>query len=269
MSDQPLTNWATSQQQRLEATGAPRCVDIHCHCLPGLDDGPATLEQSLRLCQALVDDGITSVVATPHQLGRYEGRNDAHQIRLAVSELESALEQQRIPLDIAPGADVRIHERLPQLFLAGEVLTVADANRHILLELPHELMVDPLPTIRALQDLGLQSIVTHPERYRYLREAFEPMRAWIQAGAVFQVTAGSLLGEFGNSAFELAWQLVRENMVELIATDSHDATKRPPRLSAALQQLTKEVGHERASEIGVLNPLKVFEGDTIRSQCLP
>jgi protein-tyrosine phosphatase len=263
MSAQPIANWAPRQRQRLEAFGAPRCVDIHCHCLPGMDDGPASLDESLELCRALVDDGITSVVATPHQLGRYEGRNDANRVRHAVSELESALEQHRIPLDLAPGADVRIDERLPRLISAGEVLTVADANRHILLELPHELMVDPLSTIRALRDLGLQSIVTHPERYRYLRGAIAPMRTWIQEGAVLQITAGSLVGEFGNSAFDLAWQLVREDMVAIIATDAHNANARPPRLSAAIEQLTREVGHVRTSQMAVLNPLKVLEGETI------
>jgi protein-tyrosine phosphatase len=259
-----LTNWAPKQQQRLDAFGVPRCVDIHCHCLPGLDDGPETLEESLELCRALVEDGITSVVATPHQLGRYEGRNGTDRIRRAVSALESALGEHMIPLDVAPGADVRIDERLARLIRDGEVLTVADAQRHILLELPHELMVDPLPTIRALNDLGIQSIVTHPERYRYLRGAVATMRTWILEGAVLQITAGSLVGEFGNSAFELAWQLAREDMVALIATDAHDATTRPPRLSVALEQLAREVGRERTSAMAVLNPLKVFAGETVK-----
>ena len=88
-----------------------QCVDIHCHCLPNLDDGPATMLESLGLCRALVDEGITTVIATPHQLGRFSECNEAAQVREAVSILNSELNRNNIDLDVKAGADVRVDDR--------------------------------------------------------------------------------------------------------------------------------------------------------------
>src|SRR5437588_1611323 len=106
---------SNSQRARLARFDAAESADVHCHCLPGLDDGPATLEDALDLCRALVDDGITVAIATPHQLGRYEGQNQAAKVRQAVEMLQRALVEQKVPLRVVPGADVRIDERLPDL----------------------------------------------------------------------------------------------------------------------------------------------------------
>src|SRR5690349_11893357 len=83
-------------------------VDIHCHCLPGVDDGPMTMAEACSLCRALVDDGIRTVIATPHQLGRYEGRNSPEAIRCAVDGLCALLQAEAIELDIRAGGDVRV-----------------------------------------------------------------------------------------------------------------------------------------------------------------
>src|SRR4051794_13951557 len=102
-SEQSIRQLSPAQRGRLERFNAQECVDVHCHCLPGVDDGPATIEDSLKLCRALVEDGITVAVATPHQLGRYEGQNSAEQIRQVVTELRTALASENIPLRIEPG----------------------------------------------------------------------------------------------------------------------------------------------------------------------
>src|SRR5262245_50854510 len=106
MSTAPLGKWVRDQQNRLDEFDAPRCVDIHCHCLYDFDDGPGTLEDSIALCRALTLDGITTVIATPHQLGRYDRLNSASMIRRAVSQLASELAERDIPLEIYPGGDV-------------------------------------------------------------------------------------------------------------------------------------------------------------------
>ena len=98
--------------------GTTQCVDVHCHCLPGLDDGPEDMDQALTLCRALVAEGITRVIATPHQLGRFEGCFDAEQIHQAVRNLNAELIRSRIPLEVLPGAEIRVDERVPQ-WLAG------------------------------------------------------------------------------------------------------------------------------------------------------
>src|SRR5437870_1213069 len=115
---------STQQRERLHRFNLMQSVDVHCHCLPGLDDGPPTITDALNLCRALVEDGITAVTATPHQLGRYDGRNSAPEIRRAVIELRQALVEAHVPLHIEPGADVRVDERIPELLEQDIVMTV-------------------------------------------------------------------------------------------------------------------------------------------------
>ena len=109
-------------------------TDIHCHCLPGLDDGPRSMGEALLLCQALVEDGITEVIATPHQLGRFDGCCDAPSVRRAVAQLNQTLRQSDIVLTVLPGADVRLDERILPLLEADNVLTAGDGGLYLLLE---------------------------------------------------------------------------------------------------------------------------------------
>jgi protein-tyrosine phosphatase len=255
--------WSPAQQQRFDKYGVPRSVDVHCHCLPGLDDGPDSMEDSLELCRALVADGITNVVATPHQLGRYDRRNSAELIRETAADLRAELESAGIPLEIVTGGDVRVDDRLLQLIKDGVVETVAGLGRHLLLELPHELFIDPLPLIEQLTRRDVQVIMTHPERHRYLQGSTRMPRVWVEAGASLQVTAGSLLGDFGPHAYDHAWRLVNAGLVDVVASDAHNAHRRPPRMTAALEVLHEALGERLAREMVLENPLKIWEGDWI------
>src|SRR5215207_1514833 len=104
-----------AQRHRQERLAVSDSVDLHCHCLPGLDDGPASLPEALELCRGMVADGTTVAIATPHQLGRYEGRNEGDAVRRAVDELNRTLAAEGVPLRVLPGGDVRIDERIPRL----------------------------------------------------------------------------------------------------------------------------------------------------------
>jgi protein-tyrosine phosphatase len=263
MSMGALEKWSPEQQQRLNDFSTQRAADIHCHCLPGFDDGPATLEDSLALCQALVKDGITSVIATPHQLGRYDRANSVEQVRRSVEELSAELKDREIPLELFPGGDVRIDERLPDLIESGEIGTAADARRHLLLELPHDIFVDALPIIGHLRELGIQTILTHPERHHYLHNRDHWARDCLELGAVLQITAGSLLGEFGGRAYEAAWRLIRAGMVGIVASDAHDTLRRPPRMTEAIRLLTLNIGREATRSLTIENPLRVLAGQPI------
>lgn len=253
-------NWSPTQQARLAEWNVPRCVDVHCHCLPGVDDGPETMDDALDLCDALVEDGITTVVATPHQLGGYDRVNSAASIRAGVAHLTATLAANEIPLEVFPGGDVRVDERLLRLLDEDIVVTVADGQKHILLELPHTIYVDPLSTIAALVERGLQPIMTHPERHRYLSTMHDNVASWVEAGAVVQITAGSLLGDFGPRANEDAWRLVHAGLTSIVATDAHDDQRRPPCLTPALEMLSQELGREAARTICLENPWRVFQG---------
>jgi protein-tyrosine phosphatase len=262
LAGSPL-RWSPNQQARLDQWGVPRCVDVHCHCIPGVDDGPPTLDDALELCDALVDDGITTVCASPNQLGSYDGVNTAKLIRDELAALSAALIENNIPLELYPNADVRVDERLATLVDRDRVVTVADRRRHLLLELPHELYVDPMSSIEAMNAAGIQVIMTHPERHRYLATAAEQIAAWVEAGAVLQITAGSLIGEFGGRANEEAWRLVHAGLVSIIATDAHDHLQRPPLMTEALEVLQAELGDAYARTVCLENPYRVLNGERI------
>ena len=249
---------APQQRDRLERFSADHCVDIHCHCLPGLDDGPATVEEAVALCRALVADGVTVAVATPHQLGRYDLRNGATEVRQAVAKLRDVLAAEGVPLRVEAGADVRVDERLPRLLDVGHVLTLADNGVYALLELPHETYIEPLPLVRMLVARGLRPIVSHPERHEHVARHSKLVLPWLQHGATLQVTAGSLAGDFGGVAERCAWDLVTAGSVAFVASDAHGATRRPPRMTAAIELIERRLGRAAARRLCLDNPRRVL-----------
>lgn len=254
-----------AQAIRLSHFDAPMSADVHCHCLFGLDDGPATLEDALSLCQALVEDGITHVVATPHQLGRYDRRNSPEEVLAVAAQLRSALASHEIPLVIEVGADVRIDERLAMLLRQKQVLTIGGAGKYLLLELPHDVFLNPRRAITDLRKEGVTTILTHPERHVFLQQNPQAIAPWLDQGVVVQVTAGSILGDFGEAAQQAAWDLLKRGWVGVVATDSHDTLRRPPRMTAAADAISKQCSHAVARRLCIENPARIWAGQPLVS----
>jgi protein-tyrosine phosphatase len=245
--------------------GREHYVDIHCHCLPGVDDGPATISESLSLCRALVDDGVTTVVATPHQLGRFSERNEAEHIRERVTALNEQVESNGIGLNIVPGGDVRVDERICQLIEADRILTLADGGKYILLELPHEIFIDIEPLLVGLSTLGIRAIISHPERHPIIAGQPSVLLRWLAQSAHIQVTCASLLGDFGAAAQQAAWHFLTLGWVCFVATDAHDLDGRRPRMKAAYDQIRAKLGDGTARRVCIENPLRVLEGREVLS----
>ncbi len=235
-------------------------VDIHCHCLPGIDDGPADVGESIALCKALSDDGISTVIATPHQLGRWDDSNWAAPIREGVANLKAALEEAGIPLNLFPGADVRIDERLCALIDEDKVLTLADKGKHILLELPHEVFIDIEFLLAELNSKGIRGIVTHPERNAFLKRQPDAVLKWVNEGCVLQITAASLIGRFGPEAQRAAWHFLDMPFALTIATDAHDCSSRCPCMLQAYGILKEHRGRRIARLLCVDNPMRIVQG---------
>ena len=242
-------------------------VDIHCHCLPAIDDGPITLSESLSLCRALADDFITDVIATPHQLGRFSDCNEAAQVRDQVAALNEELESNGISLNVVPGGDVRVDERICQLIEADKVLTLADGGKYVLLELPHEVFIDVEPLLVGLSSLGIQAIISHPERHPIIARRPRVLLKWLEQSAHLQVTSASLLGDFGTMAQKAAWHFLNLGWASLVATDSHDLDGRRPRMKAAFKHICARLGEEIARLVCIENPLRVLEGKGVPSVC--
>lgn len=235
-------------------------VDIHCHCLPALDDGPQTTAGWLALCRALVADDVTVAVATPHQLGRYDGRNSPAEIRLPVASLNALLLAEGMPVRVAPGADVRIDERIPALLERDEVMTLNDAGKYILMELPHETFINPQPALPDVRTLGICVILTHPEQCERLARNPDLVLPWVEQGLVLQATAGSLLGRFGPLAEAAAWYWLSKGAISLVASDAHDTVGRRPCMSQAMAAIASRLGADAARRVCTDNPLGVLRG---------
>lgn len=234
-------------------------VDIHCHMLPGLDDGAVNLGVSLAMAKMAVADGIQTVVATPHQLGNYS-RNRGETIRAYTSRFQRELDQRRIPIRILPGADIRIEPDMPQGVLAGDVVSLADHRRHVLLELPHELYMPLGGLLRSLRSAGMVGILSHPERNQGILREPQVVEELVDAGCLMQVTAGSLTGSFGPEIQGFSEWLLEEGLVHFLATDAHGTTNRRPVMSRAYYRATELVGEETAKELCCLNPTAVAAG---------
>lgn len=240
-------------------------TDIHCHCLPGIDDGPREMAEAIELCRALFDDGIKTVIATPHQLGRYGDFNSAADIRQKVSDLNEQLHNESIALTVVPGGDVRVDERLCRLIDDDMILTLADTGEYILLELPHEIFIDIEPLLVDLSDRGIRSIVSHPERHPVLAKKPDLLNKWLRHSSYLQITAGSLVGSFGSTAQKAAWHFLSSGLACLVATDSHNINGRRPCMTAAFDSIKNKLGQSVARSVCIENPLAVLSGKQINS----
>lgn len=220
-------------------------VDIHCHLIPGIDDGARDASDALAMSLLAVDEGIDTVVVTPHQLGAFS-RNRGDEIRVRAVELQELLHTNGVPLRVLPGADVRIDSGMVAKVLAGEVLSLADQRRHVLLELPHELYLPLEPLLGELKRHGLVGVLSHPERNQGILQQPGVIEPLIDAGCLMQVTAGSLLGGFGPASQALAEQMCRRGWVHFVATDAHGPKSRRPRMRDAYARSCELAGKQAA-----------------------
>lgn len=242
----------------------PPFVDIHCHLLPEIDDGSTSWEETLEMARLAVADGISTIVATPHQLGNCAG-NSGDAIRQKVVEVQQFLQQHHVPLRVLPGADVRIEPDLVSKLRNGEVLTIADRRRHVLLELPHEVYFPLDGLLSKLAAAGILGILTHPERNLGILGQPRVLQPLVDAGCLMQITAGALLGTFGPQIEKFATSLVQKRLVHFVATDAHGCRTRRPLLRRAFDRVAKLVGHEVALDLCCRNPASVIEGRDVAS----
>jgi len=246
-------------------------VDIHCHLLPEIDDGAADWDESLAMARMAAADGISTIVVTPHQLGNF-GQNDGDSVRARCGRLQEFLDRHEVAIRVLPGADVRIEPELIAKIRSGEVVTLADHRRHVLLELPHELYLPMEGLLEELRAAGLAGILSHPERNLGLLQRRRIVRSLVDVGCLMQVTAGSLMGSFGAESRRFSETLVAEGLVHFIATDAHGSRSRRPLLRRAYDRLVALAGEQAAREMCCENPARVAAGERVaagRRPCKP
>lgn len=234
-------------------------VDIHCHLVPEIDDGAKSWLESFTMAEMAVADGIGTIIVTPHQLGTF-AHNSGDLIRQKAAELQAELDAHDIPLQVLPGADVRIDDGMIDGLRDGTVLTLADQSRHVLLELPHELYFPLEPVLNDLRRNGLVGILSHPERNQgLLREPglIEPL---VDAGCLMQVTASSFIGGMGAAPQAMAEWMLANGLVHFLATDAHGPKSRRPLITRAFQRVVELTDWETGVDLCCRNPRAVADG---------
>ena len=231
-------------------------VDVHCHILPGLDDGPDSLVDSLAMAEDAIADGITHVIATPHASSDFSF--DYGQVRAALDELSPYFAGR---ITFASGCDFHLnHENL--LALRKDPSPYCLNQKDYLLVEFNEFSIPPAvdQTLHELRLAGLRPVVTHPERNAMVRTSSQRLQKWIELGCYVQITAGSLTGVFGSTAQQFAWNWLGKGMVHFIASDAHNTGRRPLKLKFAYDEIAARLGEERARYLLIDNPMAAFGG---------
>lgn len=234
-------------------------IDLHCHLLPGIDDGPETGAQALRLCRLAVADGITHAITTPHiHPGRWP--NTRQTIAKGCARLQRELQKRNIPLQVGYAAEVRLTDEIMQQVEADEIpfYGEVDGYRIMLLEFPHGHIIpgsDKL--VLWLMQRKIRPLIAHPERNKQVMKDAALLQPFIDAGCWLQLTAGSVLGKFGDPAKATAHELLQADQVTAVASDGHNAGARRPVLAEAFEYIGQRYGESLARRLLLENPARI------------
>ena len=243
-------------------------IDIHCHLLPGVDDGPKTWEETLAMVALGMEEGIESFVVTPHILDDLSAEKD-RLLRAKFSELEERLDAKGLRVEVVLGAEIFYQFGLENI-RDLEVATFGGNGCYFLLELPLTPFPPHLEQVSfRLQTMKLCPILAHAERYAGYSGNMKRLRELVRRGMLVQINSGSLTGRFGRRIRKMAHKLLTENLVHFVATDAHNTTTRPPLLRAAVDVVAELKGSEEVQRLFHVNPAKAIRGERIESEVYP
>jgi protein-tyrosine phosphatase len=232
-------------------------IDLHCHLLPGVDDGSKDLTMSLAMARMASSDGISTIACTPHILpGVYNNSGPA--IRRAVARLGESVVEAGIPITLIAGADVHIAPDLDVQLRDGRALTLHN-SRYLLLEPPHHVLPPRFEDlIFGLQAAGYCPILTHPERLSWVEGHYDLIGRLVSSSVLMQITAGSVMGRFGRRPRYWAERMLDEGLCHLLATDAHNTEQRAPRMADARDVVAQRLGDNEAINLVVRRPQGVL-----------
>ena len=234
-------------------------IDLHCHLLPGIDDGPGTVEESLEIARLAVSSGTRHIVATPHiRPGIFD--NDIDGIQEAHKVFVRVLAENNIPLSLSVAAEVHICPEVVPMAKSGKLpfLGELDGFPVLLLEFPHgHIMPGSDKLVNWLLSEGIRPMIPHPERNREIISNPGKIVPFVSQGCLLQVTAGSVAGDFGREAQEVAALFLERGWVTALASDSHNVRHRPPDLSRGRDAAAALVGEAEAWRLVRATPLAI------------
>lgn len=237
-------------------------IDIHCHLLPGIDDGPRNWDEALDLCRAMAGNGIRTAVATPHLIdGVYN--NVRSRIVPITQELAMRVSDADIGLEVLPGAEVDLSSRLVTT-RSDELPTLGGFGKAVLLEMPVAVIPHAMADIIfGANSQGILPVLAHPERNEHVQNDVNLTKEWLDAGAALQIDGDSLLGVWGRASKRCAEAMLQRGLCHALASDAHSVDKRPPRLAESIEKAVELVG-EDARKLATVGPAELLSGQVPR-----
>ncbi len=244
-------------------------LDIHCHLLPGLDDGSENEQTSLQLVKRAIENGITHCIFTPHiHIGRYD--NDLARIKACYLDFVKQLKAHKLELQTGFAAEVRIGIEIVPMIEQGQIPFLGDDGQfqYLLLEMPHShILAGSGQFIQWLRQRQIKAIIAHPERNKELQRNPQKAAELKQWGCLFQLTAASISGRFGSSCQQTADYFLRKNWVDFVATDAHNLQHRPPDLLQSHSRLIQIKGEQETENLLFHNAWEICQNQFISAAC--
>ncbi len=235
-------------------------IDLHCHLIPNVDDGPQTIEDSIELAKQLEKSGFTDVFATSHVMDGF-GYLSPERILSELDILNEAYRDNNIKIKVHPGSENYIFPELCEWIKKNKLITLGGINKYILIELPlNEIPVYTNQVLFELKIMGITPIIAHPERYLKVSEELSILNSWKDFGALFQLNLKSLSGKYGSKVRDTAFSILENNFYQFIGTDAHNTSELTNPYEKELKILEEMTSSEYFKNLISFNPQKVIEG---------
>lgn len=238
-------------------------VDMHCHLLAGLDDGPQTDEEAIAMCRMAFEDGTQMIAATAHQNPRWS-LVTPDRIRHAATKLAQQLREAGLPLATMPSAEVMIQPDIESAWRAGRLLTVGDRGKYLLIELPQGLYVELRDLVVRLVQAGIRPILAHPERQPELLHEYGLIEQLIEAGSLVQVSSGSITQPRSRQDARSLRSWFQRNVVHALGSDGHSLHRRRPLMAEAYKCIVRWAGRSVADRVASTNGMAILNGLPLR-----
>lgn len=231
-------------------------IDIHNHCLPAMDDGSKSMQETLEMLQIAYEQGIREIIVTPH-FKRVKSMQEQKSMEEVFGSVQAMIRSEKINITLHMGYEVFYSSNLLEWLMRGNSLTLAK-SKYILIEFyPDEEAKRIRQSVYELIAAGYSPILAHVERYQALK-GMETVKELIELGAYLQVNVGTVLGENGREMKRYVQKLLKCQLVHFIATDAHDGVKRKPKMMQCMQYIERKYGREYAKELSYTNPKKIL-----------
>ena len=238
------------------------CIDIHCHVMPGVDDGSPDMETSLKMLQIAEKDGIVAMILTPHHKPMHHNVSPAHNASYKDS-LKSKAKDLGLKIKLYSGNEIYYSEKVLEELEEGKICTLAGSD-YVLVEFhptnPYKAIHN---AVYQLLGAGYIPIIAHVERYSDIVSHPSYIEELIGMGCYIQVNASSVMGKYGFGIAHFTKKLLKKHLVHFVATDAHDTNKRAPHLQGCRNYVDKKIGADYGQRIFCDNPLSVLKNEVI------